>query len=409
MYKKHEGRIPLRIKAVPEGTVVPTRNVLFTVENTDPMVPWLTNFFEVGHSFLRALICFSHLRKSLKDCSPCTQTILVQVWYPMTVATNSRYQKEILAKYLLETGESLQGLHFKLHDFGYRGVSSVESAAIGGAAHLVNFMGSDTVASLAMVRKYYHCPMAGFSVPATEHSTMTTWGREGELDACRNMLEKFPRGIVSVVSDSYNVWNVCENIWGEDLKDMIVERGRHGGRLVVRPDSGDPEKVVVKVLEILGHAFGTRTNCKGYKVLPSYLSVLQGDGVSYETLGSVLENMKLAGWSAENVIFGSGGALLQRIDRDTQKCAYKCCHAVINGQGINVYKDPITDSGKKSKKGRLTLEMKGGTFTTIQEGLGDDKKDLLQTVFENGHLVKEYTFDEIRHNAELDVLKNGSQ
>ncbi|CAG0879525.1 unnamed protein product [Darwinula stevensoni] len=218
---KHEGRIPLRIKAVPEGTVVPTRNVLFTVENTDPMVPWLTNFFE---------------------------TILVQVWYPMTVATNSRYQKEILAKYLLEIGESLQGLHFKLHDFGFRGVSSVESAAIGGAAHLVNLKASDTVAALTMARNHYHRPMAGFSQPAKEHGFFSpvrilrikkfSFKRPlvfllkhdddmGSREGTRSMSihdEEFPKGIVCVVCDSHGVWNVCEKIWGRELKDSIVER-----------------------------------------------------------------------------------------------------------------------------------------------------------------------------------------
>nr|KAG5687412.1 hypothetical protein BaRGS_004914 [Batillaria attramentaria] len=374
----HRGYLPLRIKAVPEGTVVPTKNVLFTVENTDPKCYWLTNYFE---------------------------TLLVQVWYPLTVATNSRCQKEIIAKYLDETADNLGGLPFKLHDFGFRGSSSVESAGIGGASHLVNFMGTDTIAAISTARTFYHCPMAGFSIPAAEHSTITTWGVEGEYEAFKNMLTKFPNGLVAVVSDSYNIWNACEHVWGEQLKDLVVKRGDNGGALVVRPDSGNPPEVVVKVLDILGNKFGSTVNSKGFRMLPPYLRVIQGDGISYESLGAILENMKKHGWSADNLAFGSGGALLQRMDRDTQKCAFKCSYAVINGKEVNVFKQPITDMGKKSKKGRLTLECQNGQFVTVEEGRGDPKNDLLQTVFENGKLLKDYTFDEVRKNAEIDLVK----
>jgi nicotinamide phosphoribosyltransferase len=161
--EKHGGRLPIRIKAVPEGTVVPFKNVLFTVENTDPKCYWLTNILE---------------------------TLLVQVWYPMTVATVSRAQKVVIAKYLNETADTMAGLPFKLHDFGFRGCSSVESAGIGGSAHLVSFQGTDTVAAVVYAKEYYDCPMAGYSIPAAEHSTITTWGREGEVDAFRNMLNQ---------------------------------------------------------------------------------------------------------------------------------------------------------------------------------------------------------------------------
>jgi nicotinamide phosphoribosyltransferase len=176
---KHGGKFPLRIKAVPEGSVVPTKNVLFTVENTDPNCYWLTNYVE---------------------------TLLVQVWYPMTVCTNSREQKKIIAKYLNETADNLDNLYFKLHDFGYRGSTSHESAGIGGAAHLVNFKGTDTIAGLTMARKFYGCKMAGFSIPAAEHSTITSWTKEKEVEAYRNMLTKFPNGLMACVSDSYDIW-----------------------------------------------------------------------------------------------------------------------------------------------------------------------------------------------------------
>lgn len=377
----HGGRLPLRIKAVPEGTVVPVKNVLFTAENTDPKCFWLTNYIE---------------------------TLLVQVWYPMTVCTNSRAQKEVIATYLDQTADNLSGLPFKLHDFGYRGSTSIESANIGGAAHLVNFRGTDTIAALCMARDYYGCEMAGFSIPAAEHSTITSWRREGEVSAFKNMLTRFPNGAVACVSDSYNIWDACEKLWGEELKELVMERGKRGaGPLIVRPDSGDPSTVVVKVLETLGSKFGTTVNSKGYKMLPPYLRVMQGDGISLQSLGVILEHMKSHGWSADNLAFGSGGALLQKIDRDTQKCAFKCSFAVINGEGVNIYKEPITDLGKMSKKGRMTLERDddNGSFVTRTENTGDPKKDLLVTVFENGSLMEDYSFDEIRERAELPIVK----
>ncbi|XP_055882778.1 nicotinamide phosphoribosyltransferase-like [Biomphalaria glabrata] len=374
----HKGYLPLRIKAVPEGSVVPTRNVLFTVENTDPKCYWLTNYFE---------------------------TLLVQVWYPMTVATNSRCQKEIIAKYLHETADNLNQLPFKLHDFGFRGCTSVEAAGIGGAAHLVNFQGTDTIVALTTAKKYYGCKTAGFSIPAAEHSTITTWGPEGEKEAFKNMLDKFPTGLVACVSDSYNIWNACENIWGDQLKDAVVSRGDKG-TLVIRPDSGEPKEIVVKVLNILGEKFGTTVNSKGYKMLPPYVRVIQGDGISYETLSEILEFMKENLWSADMLAFGSGGALLQRLDRDTQKCAFKCNYAIINGMEVNVFKDPITDRGKKSKRGKLTLELHNNEYKTFEEGSGDPSKDLLEVVFENGHLVKDYSLSSIRNAAEIDLVKN---
>ncbi|CAH3109914.1 unnamed protein product [Porites lobata] len=378
--KAHGGKLPLRIRAVPEGSVVPVKNVLFTVQNTDPQCPWLTNWVE---------------------------TLLVQSWYPMTVATNSRAQKQIIAEYLVETAENLDGLPFKLHDFGFRGSTSVESASLGGAAHLVNFCGTDTVAGMVLARNYYGCEIAGFSIPAAEHSTITTWGKEGEKEAFQNMLEQFPTGLVACVSDSYNIWDACEKYWGEDLKQLVIDRGKNNkGVLVIRPDSGNPPDVVVKVLNILGRKFGSEKNSKGFHLLPPYLRIIQGDGISYETLSEILENMKRHKWSADNIAFGSGGALLQKMDRDTQKCAYKCCFAVINDKPVNVYKQPITDSSKHSKKGLLSLEKdEKGKYITIEEGRGNAEKDLLETVFEDGVLVKEYTFAQVRENAEIPLVK----
>src|SRR5690348_8226272 len=196
LHRSYEGKLPLEIKAVPEGTVVPVSNVMMTVENTDPRFPWLTNYME---------------------------TLLLKVWYPITVATLSREIKKVFLSHLERTGDPSQTA-FKLHDFGYRGVSSEETASIGAAAHLVNFKGTDTVAGIRLLQKYYGSEeMEGFSVPAAEHSTITSWGRENEVNAYENMLTQFPTGVVAVVSDSYNVYEAAEKLWGELLHDKVLE------------------------------------------------------------------------------------------------------------------------------------------------------------------------------------------
>ncbi len=363
--KKHQGKLPIIIRAIPEGTVLPTQNVLFTIENTDPKCFWLTNFLE---------------------------TLLVQVWYPLTVATNSREQKKIILKYLNETG-SPELIDFKLHDFGFRGVSSVETAGLGAAAHLTQFLGTDTVAGLTVARNYYGADCAGFSIPASEHSTITSWGKEHELDAFENMLDKYPKGLVACVSDSYNIYKACSELWGEKLKEKILNRQ---GTLVIRPDSGEPKDVDLKILEILGEKFGYRINEKGFKVLNDKVRIIQGDGINYETIIEILEHLKQNGWSADNIAFGSGGGLLQKLNRDTQKCAFKCSMIIVNGKEVPVYKDPITDKGKRSKRGWLTLHNIDGKWITKSNGNHDFNSDLLQKIFEDGDLLINQKWDKIK-------------
>jgi nicotinamide phosphoribosyltransferase len=365
----HNGHLPVRIKAVPEGMVIPTHNAIMTIENTDPACFWLTNFLE---------------------------TLLVQLWYPCTVATISREVKALIIKYLEQTGDPAM-IDFKLHDFGFRGVSSVESAGLGGAAHLVNFMGTDTVAALTFIQEYYNSDdMFGFSIPAAEHSTITSWGKAHEADAYRNMLDQYPEGLVAVVSDSYDVYYACEKLWGEVLRDEILNRN---GTLVVRPDSGVPKEVVLKCVEILGNKIGFTVNEKGFKVLNSKIRVIQGDGVNYESIGEILENLKTHGWSADNVAFGMGGALLQKVHRDTQKFAFKCSCATVNGEDRDVFKDPVTDQGKRSKKGRLKLIYENGQYQT--KALHEDGEDILQVVFEDGVILKEVNFETVKNSGRL--------
>ncbi len=379
----HAGLLPIRIRAVPEGTVVPTHQALVTIESTDPMAYWVPSYIE---------------------------TLLLRLWYPVTVATISWHVKQTIRQFLERTSDDpVAQLPFKLHDFGARGVSSAESAALGGAAHLVNFMGTDTVSGLLAAKAYYHAPMAGFSIPAAEHSTITSWGREHEVDAYRNMLKQFakPGAMVAVVSDSYDIYHAIREHWGKSLKDEVI---KSGATLVVRPDSGDPVDVVHQCLVLLDEAFGHTVNSKGYRVL-NHVRVIQGDGINPNSIRAILKRATSAGYATDNLGFGMGGALLQHLNRDTQKFALKCSAARVNGQWIDVYKEPITDKGKMSKRGRMTLlqHREYGTFKTVavppeatsldavEKPIGFD--DAMVVVWENGQLVHDWTFDEIRARA----------
>jgi len=376
---EHGGKLPIKIKAIPEGTTIPTKNILFSVENTDPKCFWLIGYLE---------------------------TILVQCWYPCTVASLSRHFKKNIKNALDQSAESDSGLDFQFHDFGFRGVSSVESAGIGACANLVNFKGTDTMAGLLVARNYYDCEIAGFSVPASEHSTTTVWRKDGEKNAFENMLNQFESGIVSVVSDSYDIFKACSEIWGKQLKAQVISRGEKGNVLVVRPDSGDPATVVLQLLEIFGEKFGFSKNKKGYKVLPPYIRILQGDGINLESSKEILDKIMAENWSAENIVLGCGGGLLQKLNRDTLKFAFKCSFAVIDNESIEVYKDPITDQVKKSKKGKLALHEKNGSYETIQHAQtaqnGEiESCDILVPIFENGTLLIDQSLEEIRLRAQL--------
>ncbi|PSL49435.1 nicotinamide phosphoribosyltransferase [Chitinophaga niastensis] len=379
---KHGGKLPIRIKAVPEGTVVPVRNVLMTIENTDPECFWLTNFLE---------------------------TLLMQVWYPCTVASVSREIKKVVKKYYNDTASAaaFAGIDFVLNDFGFRGASAVESAGIGGSAHLVSFSGSDTIPGSIFAKRYYNAPTApGLSIPATEHSICTLLGEAGELEIFKHILNTFPTGTIACVSDSYNIFRACEEYWGTELKEQILNRE---GTLVIRPDSGDPVQTLLRIFEILMNKFGYTTNEKGFKVLPPQVRVIQGDGISYSSIPGIFEALKQAGISAENLVLGMGGALLQRVNRDTQEFALKCAYAEVNGKGINVQKMPVEldatghlrTSFKKSKAGKLKLIKENGNFKTITAAEEPAATDILQTVFENGVVTKSYTFEEVRKTAAL--------
>lgn len=376
--KVYKGFLPLKIKSVDEGTVVETRNVLVTVENTDPQCFWLTTYVET--------------------------MILRAIWYATTVATNSYTSKQVIKQFLEETGDPA-GIDFKLHDFGARGVSSGESATLGGLAHLVNFKGSDTIEGILGAREYYDEPMAGFSIPAMEHSTVTAWGRDHEVDAYRNMLKQFgkPGALLACVSDSYDIEKAVSNLWGEELKDEVI---KSGAVVVIRPDSGNPAMVVTDVVRRLDVAYGSTTNSKGYKVLNN-VRVIQGDGINTETIRAILLSLKWAGYSADNVAFGQGGALLQQLDRDTCQFAMKCSYIEQGlGNGRFVFKHPKHDSSKNSKLGRLALVKRtDGSYVTLEKmntdkfASADRLVDELKVRFENGFLLNQTTFTDVRKRA----------
>lgn len=376
---QYGGYLPVRIKAVPEGSRIPIRNVLMTIENTDHKVPWLTNFLE---------------------------TLLVQAWYPTTIATLSAKIRDLGQKYANETSDNPLS-PFLLNDFGFRGVSSVESAGIGGSAHLISFRGTDTLHGVRYAQKYYNAENCANSVMATEHSTTTIYGKEYELEAYRSFIKACPEGILSVVSDSYNFYQALE--WfGTELKEDILARGKETGfaKYVVRPDSGDPVEMSLHAVKTLDKYFGSDINNKGYRVLNPKVGVIYGDGINYNTIKDILETLKANKYSIDNIVFGMGGGLLQQVNRDTQKFAFKCSAAYRTSTGWkDVYKDPITDKGKHSKRGKLKLverenvEYRNKTkrYETIRED--DYGIDVLQTVFEDGKIIKEYSFEEIQERA----------
>jgi nicotinamide phosphoribosyltransferase len=383
--KNYDGRLPVKIKAVAEGTVVPVHNVLMTIENTDPKCFWLTNFLE---------------------------TLLMQVWYPCTVASLSREVRKIVEQYFLETADdaAASAIDFVLNDFGFRGVSSVESAGLGGSAHLVNFSGSDTVYASKFLKQYYLAKKVyGMSVPATEHSIMTLLGEAGEKKILEHVLNAYPEGILACVSDSYNIFNTVENYWGGELKEQVLQRK---GTLVIRPDSGDPVKTLLKVFDLLFDKFGFTVNTKGYKVLPPQVRVIQGDGIDLESIPTIYQALKTNGIAADNLVLGMGGALLQKVNRDTQKFALKCSYAEIDGRPVDVKKHPLemneagelVRSFKTSKAGRLKLVKERNQFKTTNTN-ENQLEDELKTVFENGVITKQYSFEDIRECVKTKVAE----
>jgi nicotinamide phosphoribosyltransferase len=384
---KHNGFLPLHIEAIAEGTVVKIGTPIVQITNTDDKCAWLTSYFEPA--------------------------ILQDVWYGSTVATISRECKKAIVEASLKSSNDLSGVPFKLHDFGYRGVSSTESAQLGGAAHLVNFMGSDTIAGICGAMHYYNADMAGFSIPAAEHSTMTIRGKEGEREAFQAMIDAYatePGKIFAVVSDAYDIYNAVRNLWaGNGLLEQVKAKGC---KVVIRPDSGDPLVVPIDIVELLWDLTPEKLiNSKGYKILPPYVGVIQGDGINVNSIPKIIDNLLDRGFSMDCLNFGMGGGLLQQVNRDTFKWAMKASWGVVNGKEIDIYKDPVTDQGKKSKRGHfaVTFDKKTGEWTVHRKqqwyALGiDAPRNMLETVYmySNGQMqISLHHFADVKRRAEI--------
>ncbi|MEK1930069.1 MAG: nicotinate phosphoribosyltransferase [Pararhizobium sp.] len=367
------GYLPLEIQALPEGTLLRRGVPMVQVVNTDPECFWLTSYIETA--LLRA------------------------VWYPSSVASNARKVKQIIRPMLEKTCDDPEAvLPFRLHDFGARGVGAFEQAGVGGAAHLVNFMGTDTLTGVLYARLYYGAEMAGFSIPASEHSTMTAWGVEREAEAYSNMIDRFAGGgMFAVVSDSYDINYAVSEIWGEQLREKIKASG---GTLVIRPDSGDPIETPIHVVKQLDYHFGSTLNAKGYKVLDKCVRVVQGDGISNADISQILGRLEAFGFSAENIAFGMGGGLLQKVNRDTYSFAMKT-NARLDESGIwrDAFKRPATMNGKASKAGRQAVVSGLGGLEAARLDELKDRRNHLEPVWRNGELLRDWRFEEIRERA----------
>jgi nicotinamide phosphoribosyltransferase len=373
---KHHGRLPLSIKAAPEGSVIPINNVLFTVENTDEKCAWLTSYVE---------------------------SVLSHVWAPSTVATYAFECKKMLKSFWELGADHFNGLDFQLHGFGYRSVSSDESAALLDCAPLLFFKGTDTVPALEMARDYYSADLGSlaFSVPASEHTLQTSLGKEGESDYTRSLIKKYPKGILSIVADTYSIYNFVDNIAGVELREDILNRD---GVTVIRPDSitsqhSTPESLTLWILESLGKKFGYSVNSKGYKVLNPKLKVLWGDGIDKDGIYKILHLITDLKWSPENLVFGMGGNYIQKgIYRDRQRFAFKCSAQKRAGKWHDIQKDPL-DKSKTSKRGRLKLIKENGEYKTVREE--ESGENLLVECFRNGVVVTEYSFENARVRAQV--------
>ena len=385
------GYLPIKIKAVPEGTRIPIRVPMFTIENTVNEFFWVTNYLE-----------------TLMSC---------MLWQPMTSATISNEYRKILDKYAIETTGSTNGVEFQGHDFSMRGMSSLESAKSSGAGHLLSFTGTDTIPSILYMEKFYNAnierELVGTSIPATEHSVQCAYGQEDEINTYRRLInEIYPSGFVSIVSDTWDLWKVLTE-YIPQLKTDILNRD---GKVVIRPDSGDPVKIICGdsesdnpntrkgVIEILWDIFGGTVTEQGYKVLDSHIGAIYGDAITLDRCREICEKLKEKGFASTNMTFGIGSFSFQYTTRDTFGFALKTTYSIVGREERFLFKNPITDSGvKKSQRGKVAVVNNEGNVTYI-DGLSweqerDMTNNMLETVFFNGYLMKEYDLNEIRNRV----------
>ncbi len=385
----HElGYMPIRIKAVEEGTLVPVRVPMLTIENTLPEFFWLTNYLE-----------------TLMSC---------QLWMPATSATLAFEYRKILQDYALRTNGDTSGVPFQGHDFSMRGMGAFEAALGSSAGHLISFTGTDTIPAILYHENYYNADMekelVGTSIPATEHSVMCAHGRD-EMASYRYLInEVYPSGFVSIVSDTWDLWTVLDVVI-RGLKDDIMKRD---GRVVIRPDSGDPVKIICGdpdgtseferkgVMEILWDIFGGTVTEKGYKQLDSHIGAIYGDAITIARCREICELLEAKGFASTNMVYGIGSFTYQYNTRDTFGFALKSTFTIVNGEERKIYKDPKTDNGvKKSQTGLVLVTEEGGELRltdnlSIAEYEARKNEDKLEVIFENGKLIKDLTLADIR-------------
>ena len=380
--------LPITVKALPEGTLVPIKVPVLTIYNTHPDFYWVTNYLETILSNL--------------------------LWKPMTSATIAHQYRKVLTKWQEKTdAEKSWFIDWQGHDFSMRGMDSIEAVISSGVAHLTSFMGSDSLPAIYGARKYYGAegPVAG-SVNATEHSVMCAGGKEDEVETFRRLLETYPTGILSVVSDTWDLWKVCtEHV--VTLREEIMTRD---GKLVIRPDSGDPVDILCGletsmlheysledpqykgVIELLWDVFGGTVNEQGYKVLDPHIGAIYGDSITIDRADEICARLEAKGFASTNVVLGIGSFTYQYNTRDTFGFAMKATYVEVNGEAREIFKDPITDDGtKKSATGLLSVHNGDGSYVLIDRTnwLGEDSGDL-QVIYHNGQFKNTTTLDEIR-------------
>lgn len=387
------GYLPLKIKALPEGARVPIGVPVLTIVNTHPDFFWLTNYIET--------IISSYL------------------WKPTTSASTAFEYKKLLTEYAIKTGSPKDFIQFQAHDFSFRGMSSLQDAALSGAGHLTAFWGTDTVPSIDLVEDYYAAnaeqEMIGCSVPATEHSVMCMGMKDGELATFKRLInELYPHGIVSIVSDTWDFWKVVTE-YTVILKDDILRRN---GKVVIRPDSGDPVKIVAGdpdaakdspeykgAIECLWDVFGGTITDKGYKMLDSHIGLIYGDSITLERAQAILERLEKKGFASTNVVFGIGSYTYQHVTRDNFGFAMKATSGVVNGERRDIFKDPKTDSGtKKSAKGLLRVEREDDSYVLYDQQTEEQEENgSLETVFLDSKLINPVSLSTIRSRVDAEL------
>ncbi|MBJ7552803.1 nicotinate phosphoribosyltransferase [Marinomonas spartinae] len=383
------GYLPLEIKALPEGSRVNIKVPMFTIVNTLPEFYWLTNYLETSLS--------------------------AEIWKICTTATVAYEYKRLLTDYAQKTGAPMAFVPLQGHDFSFRGMSGMMDAAQSGMGHLTSFIGTDTVAAIDYAEDYYNAQgVIGVSVPATEHSVMCMGTQEGEIETFRRLItELYPRGVVSIVSDTWDFWQVI-SCYARELKAIILAREEDAlglAKVVFRPDSGDPVKIIggdpeaepgspeyKGAVECLWDIFGGDITDKGYKMLNPRVGLIYGDSITLKKAQAILNVMEEKGFASSNIVLGVGGFTYQYLTRDSFGFAMKATWGQVNGEGREIFKDPITDSGtKKSARGLLRVEKTENGFKLFdQQTPEQEKQGELKTVFKNGSLVVEQSLMEIR-------------